>query len=172
MLPFHEPYWIAVEGLSERGFHDPGNKAAACMVDDSVTNGCYPPSVFRMSSASVPARSRVAALLALALALRLVLPMGFMPAFDHGAATVVACPDADGGVSLGPAHHHHGGSKVLHGTCPYAAAGGLGALAADFAPLLAILILAPALLLGRTFLFLERSQARLRPPTRGPPIPA
>lgn len=31
-------------------------------------------------------------LLALLLGLRLLTPTGFMPAFDHGAVTIVACP--------------------------------------------------------------------------------
>jgi hypothetical protein len=39
-------------------------------------------------------------------------------------------------------------------------------------PLVGVLILAAALLLGRTFQFLERSRAHERPPLRGPPIPA
>ena len=111
-------------------------------------------------------------MLALVLALRLLTPAGFMPAFDRGAVTIVACPDADGGSSVSPVHHHHGGSKVPHQPCPYAAASGLGALGSDFGSLLAILILVPALLLGRTLLFLDRQSARLRPPTRAPPIPA
>lgn len=111
-------------------------------------------------------------MLALMLALRLLTPAGFMPAFDRGAVTIVACLDADGGPSAGAVHHHHGGSKAVHETCPYAAAAGLGGLAADFAPILALLILAPALLLGRTFQFIERQATRLRPPSRAPPIPA
>ena len=28
-----------------------------------------------------------------------------MPAFDHGAVTIVACPDAEGAATM-PAHHH------------------------------------------------------------------
>ena len=128
--------------------------------------------VLRMANASIPARALLATLLALVLALRLLTPAGFMPAFDGGAVTIVACPDADDGAPVSLLHHHHGGSKVPHQPCPYAAASGLGGLAADFAPLLAVLILVPALLLGRTFFFLERSRIRLRPPSRAPPIPA
>jgi hypothetical protein len=110
-------------------------------------------------------------LLALLLAVRLLAPAGFMPAFDHGAVTIVACPDADGG-AVAPGHHHHRNSKHDHQPCPYAAASSLGALGPDFGALLDVLIFGAALLLGRTFLFIERNGLRERPPTRGPPIPA
>ena len=95
-----------------------------------------------------------------------------MPAFERGTVTIVACPDWDGGVTTSLAHHHHGKSKSLHQPCPYAADSGLGAVGADFGSLVNVLILVPALLLGRTFLFLERNSARERPPTRAPPFPA
>jgi hypothetical protein len=95
-----------------------------------------------------------------------------MPEFSHGAVTIVACPDWDGGVSAPAAHHHHGDRKTLHQICPYAAASGLGALTGDFGPLVDAIIFGAALLLGRTFRFIERNSFRERPPTRAPPIPA
>lgn len=115
-------------------------------------------------------RAVLAALFALLLAVRLLAPAGFMPAFEHGAVTIVACPDADGGAPA-PMHHQHG-KQTHHEPCPYASASSLGALGADFAALVTLLIFAAALLLGRTFLFLERHALRERPPTRAPPIPA
>jgi hypothetical protein len=48
----------------------------------------------------------------------------------------------------------------------------MGALAPDLPLLLGVLAFAVALLLGRTFVFLERHRAHERPPLRGPPIPA
>ena len=125
-----------------------------------------------MRKAPAIARSIYAVLLALLMAVRLLAPAGFMPSFDHGAVTIVACPDAEPGV--GPmSAQHHGHSKLLHQPCPYAAASGLGSLAADAAPLLALLVLAgAALLLGRTFLFVEATRTHERPPPRGPPFPA
>ena|SRR5689334_2920432 len=117
-------------------------------------------------------RSICAALLALLLAVRLLAPAGFMPSFDHGAVTIVACPDADSGVVSRMASHHEGHSKKLDQPCPYASASGLGALAPDLPLLAGVLVLAVALLLGRTFLFLERHRKYERPPLRGPPIPA
>lgn len=122
---------------------------------------------------TVPAHARclLAIAVALLLAFRLLSPAGFMPAFDRGVVTIVACPDAVLGAGSVDAHHAEH-SKKLHATCPYAAASGLGSLAPDAAPILAVLMLSVALLLGRTFQFLERSRARERPPLRGPPLPA
>jgi hypothetical protein len=122
-----------------------------------------------MRTAPALTRSICAALLALLLGVRLLAPAGFMPSFDHGAVTIVACPDAVPAAAPMSAHHQ-GHSKQLHQPCPFASASGLGSLAADVAPLLAVLILAAVLLLGRTFLFIERSRTRERPPLRGPPL--
>jgi len=94
-----------------------------------------------------------------------------MPAFDHGAVTIIACPDASAGAPIS-AHHHGGQSKKLHQPCPYASAAGLGSLAPDLPLLVGVLAFAAALLLGRTFHFLERHRAHERPPLRGPPLPA
>ena len=115
-------------------------------------------------------RAVLAALFALLLAVRLLVPAGFMPAFDHGAVTIVACPDADSATPA-PMHHQHGSQKH-HEPCPYASASALGALGADFAALVTFLIFGAALRLGRTFLFLARNSFPERPPTRGPPLPA
>ena len=127
--------------------------------------------MFRMGTASASARTLCAALLALLLGLRLLSPAGFMPAFERGAVTIVACPDA---VSPAiPAHHSHpAGRKSAHQPCPYAAASGLGAITGDSVPLLAALAFAIVLLLGRPTALVERRRANERPPLRGPPIPA
>jgi hypothetical protein len=97
-----------------------------------------------------------------------------MPAFDHGAVAIVVCPDAgaDAPLAAAPAHHHHGKGQHQHPACPYASAASLGALGANFAALIGVLVFAAALLLGRTFLFVERNSRRERPPTRAPPLPA
>ena len=126
-----------------------------------------------MRTAATLTRTTGAALLALLIAVRLLAPAGFMPSFDHGAVAIVACPDADTDAGAAPmAAHHEGHSKKLHQPCPYAAASGIGSLAAEFGALVDLLILSAALLLGRTFLFLERSTSHERPPLRGPPLPA
>jgi hypothetical protein len=104
--------------------------------------------------------------LALLLAVSSLAPAGFMPAFDRGAVTIVACPDANAAVH---SMHHHGEHKALHEPCPYASSSALGALGPDFTPSLAFAFFATALLLGRTFLFIDRHAARARPPAIGPP---
>lgn len=118
------------------------------------------------------ARSALGLLFALLLAVRLLAPAGFMPAFDRGAVSIVSCPDYDSGSGAMAAHHHDGHSHKLQSHCPYAAASGLGSVVPDLPAIVAMLVLAVALVLGRTFLFLERHRAFERPPLRGPPIPA
>ena len=125
----------------------------------------------RMRAAPTLTQFAFGALLALLLAVRSLAPAGFMPAFDHGAVTLVPCPDAEPAM-WGMHHHHPGDHSLAHHQCPYASAAGLGALGRDWMPLLALPFFAAALLLGRTFLFIERQSARDRPPAIGPPIPA
>lgn len=126
--------------------------------------------MLRMGTASASTRTWCALALALLLALRLLSPAGFMPAFDDGAVTIVACPDA--GAVAPPSHHHSADHKAGHQPCPYAAASALGTLAGDWAPPLMLLAFGIALLLGRSFDFVERHRASERPPSRGPPFPA
>lgn len=128
-----------------------------------------------MRTAPSLARFVCAALLALLLALRLLGATGYMPGFEHGAVTIVVCPDADvdAPLAIEVAHHHHGHSKHKHGgTCPYASASSLGALGAEFGALLAIMIFAVALGLGSPLPLLERKRLRERPPSHGPPLSA
>jgi hypothetical protein len=125
-----------------------------------------------MKAEPIPMRFALAALLALLLGLRSLAPFGFMPAFDHGSVTIVACPDLDAPLVTPKGHHHHSGDhKFAHKPCPYAAASALGALGNDIALVLAVLLFG-AVLVGRAFLFVERQGRRERPPTRAPPIPA
>jgi len=119
-------------------------------------------------------RSAAAALVALLLGLRLLGATGYMPAIEHGAVTIIVCLDADvdAPFAVDFAHHHDGHSKHKHASrCPYAAASSLGVLGGQFAGLLAVSFFATALLLGRTFLFRQRSRLLERPPLRGPPLP-
>jgi len=126
-----------------------------------------------MRAAPIPIRFALAALLALLLAVRSLAPFGFMPAFDHGRVTIVACPDVDAQLLAPTGHHHHSSDhKFAHQPCPYAAASALGALGNDFAPILAVLFFGAVLVAGRAFLFVERQGRRQRPPSRAPPLPA
>jgi hypothetical protein len=113
-----------------------------------------------------------AAVLGLLLALRSLSPAGFMPAFDNGSVTIVACPDGGWATSSVMRHHNSHGHGALHQhPCPYASASSLGGLGSDWAPLFIVLFFAGGLLLGRGFLFIERKNQE-RPPAIGPPIPA
>jgi hypothetical protein len=127
-----------------------------------------------MTRTSAIGRSAAATLIALLLGLRLLGATGYMPAFEHGSMTIIVCPDADvdAPLAVNVAHHHHGQSKHAHGVCPYASASSLSTLGVDFGALVGALIFAAALLLGRTFRFLERNRLRERPPSRAPPLPA
>ena len=107
-------------------------------------------------------------LFALLLSARSLAPAGFMPAFDHGAVTIVACPDAEGAATM-PAHHH-GERKGFHQPCPYAAASALGALAAEWVPFVAIALFGALLPLDRFASAIALRAARERPPSRGPPL--
>ena len=127
-----------------------------------------------MRKAASPIRFAWAAAFALLLALRMLGSTGYMPGIEHGRLTIIVCPDADvnAPLALGTAHHHHGHAKHKHSVCPYAVAGAMGALGADFPPLIAALVFAAALMLGRSSLFVERQSRRERPPAIGPPIRA
>jgi hypothetical protein len=128
--------------------------------------------VLSLRTATRATRLGFALTLALLLGLRLLTPAGFMPAFEHGAVTIVACPDGEPAPPPMSGHHHQHGPKKLHQSCPYASAAGVAGLAGEQPLLPALLAVGIALLLGRTFDFLERHRARDRPPLRGPPIPA
>jgi hypothetical protein len=96
-----------------------------------------------------------------------------MPAFEHGRVAIVICPDAEPVAAMSPmAHHDHRQHDKLHQPCPFAAASATGALGRDLVLLLDALILAGALLLGRALVLPVRQALRVRPPSRGPPLPA
>ncbi|KQN26856.1 hypothetical protein ASE86_05115 [Sphingomonas sp. Leaf33] len=120
------------------------------------------------------------AIVALALAMKLLVPAGFMPTVSHGRIVVSIC-SGTGPMTMvvempGMAHHaptdapkHDEGASA---PCAYA---GLMApsLAATDPLLLAIaLLVAMAMALRPVALPLVPAPARLRPPLRGPPRPA
>jgi hypothetical protein len=124
-----------------------------------------------MRKAATAARTTWAVLFALLLALRLLSPAGFMPAFEHGSVSIVICPDYEPPASP-MAHHHHGGTKKVHAPCPFASASAVGAIGDETPWLVAALLLSAPLLLGRTFRFIAKHSSHERPPLRGPPLPA
>lgn len=124
----------------------------------------------RMRSHQIPVRVAWGAMFALLLAIRSLAPAGFMPAFDHGAVAIVACPDAAGSSPMpmdGAGHRN-----AAHQQCPYAAVSSPAALGTGWAPLVAVELFAVVLLPGCTLILPERHRIRERPPVRGPPLPA
>lgn len=121
----------------------------------------------RAAPASV--RSLCGMVLALLLALRLLTPAGFMPAFDHGSVAIVACPDS--GSAAAPAAHHDRNSKQLHQLCPYAAASAAADLAGGPAIVAGVLLPAAVPLPARPALIAAQRRVHPRPPSQAPPIP-
>ena len=125
--------------------------------------------MLRMRSAPLLSRVLFGAVLALLLGLRSLAPAGFMPAFDHGAVTIVACPDGEMMAPISGSHHAPG-SKGAHQLCPYAAASTAGTVSAPVAPSGPALVFDVPEPPGLRFLFLQPRAERDRPPATGPPI--
>ena len=113
-----------------------------------------------------------ALLLAAALALRVLVPAGFMPTVAEGRVTLTLCS----GVTPAPmagmhGMTHHESGDAAQSPCAYAdlALPALGA--ADPALLAAALALVMSLAVRRAVPLAPRAFARLRPPLRGPPLP-
>jgi hypothetical protein len=114
-----------------------------------------------------------AAILGLVLALRALVPAGYMPAFDHGSVGVRICGSQV--AQPMPAGMHHGAGhedKQSHPDQPCAFAG--LAAPADPPPVAAALPPAPqrpqVALVGRERGAPTAREIRARPPVRGPPI--
>lgn len=110
-------------------------------------------------------------MMALAMALRLLSPEGFMPAFDRGAVTIVACPDAEPMAMAMPMGHHDADSgKAAHQPCPYAAASGAGPLPWDSAVIATPAIDPSPVPAAAIVARLSADRTRQRPPATGPPL--
>jgi hypothetical protein len=117
-------------------------------------------------------RAILAVLMAFAMALRLLSPAGFMPAFDRGAVTIVVCPDAEPG-AMTMAHHHHGGHSAHPQPCPYAAAASVGPLPWDLPAIVPSPVEPSALPAVARVEASAANHLRDRPPATGPPpLPA
>jgi hypothetical protein len=118
-------------------------------------------------------RRWAALLLFAALALRIMMPAGFMPVATGKTVTIALCTGT-GPVPVtlhipgepGKGDSHRDGAAQ---PCAYAALGGPALAAADPALLAAALLFAFVLALLSTDLRLPRFGAYLRPPLRGPP---
>lgn len=116
-----------------------------------------------------------------ALALRLAVPAGFMPALDHGRVALMLCPGSGPTMAAAPSsgagesmpgmpHHEQDGAQV-QASCAFAdlslsMLGGGGPLA--LAAAIAFFIFAGLFLSAAPP---SRPALRLRPPLRGPPLP-
>lgn len=88
----------------------------------------------RITSRRQTTRHALAMLLALALAVRALVPLGFMPTVDvHGAIALMFCegyaPTPTATAPTRDAHHTHhvhggAGHRTAHTSCPFAASGG------------------------------------------------
>jgi len=122
-----------------------------------------------MRSAAALRRAACAVLLAALLGLRLLAPAGFMPAFENGAVTIVACPDTEPVPGL-MAHHHHPGDPKVHQQCPYAA-GASTSTSAELAQISVAALAAAEAADAFADQAIDRPGLRDRPPSTGPPLP-
>jgi hypothetical protein len=122
-------------------------------------------------------RAMALAMIALALAMKALIPAGTMIGGDARALTVQICDGyADAGHALVIALKRAAPAKSAtdhagdHQTCPFSALGHAGLAGAD--PLLLALALAFAVLLALAtpLCLAPRAPSRLRPPLRAPPV--
>ena len=124
-----------------------------------------------MRTATSQLRAAWAMMFALVLAMRLVTPAGFMPAFDQGRLTVVECPGS-GPMPMPPMSGMDDSQRKVCQSCPHGTATGAGLV--DAQPLLipaASFATVPPRLFTPASIPLRRGEHE-RPPAIGPPIPA
>lgn len=127
--------------------------------------------MLRMRRATSEIRALWAVLFALALALRLVTPTGFMPAVEHGRLTIVECPGSFPQPILPMHGMDHSRGKASQ-DCPFATATGAGwAGEQPSIPIKPLVISTPQWLGAERSFSLPRGQHD-RPPAIGPPISA
>jgi|SRR5579872_1055895 len=127
--------------------------------------------MLRVRAAPSSFRFLWAALFALTLAMRLLTPSGFMPAFDHGEFTIVDCPASSAAPMAPMRGMGHDPAKPCQ-LCPHAVATGAGLADAPplgiYPPIFSAFV--PAVL--RVFTLDVASRKHNRPPAIGPPLPA
>lgn len=127
--------------------------------------------MLRVRAALVPVRFLWAALFAVTLAMRLLTPSGFMPAFDQGRLTIVDCPGSGAAPMLPMRGMDHDPGKTCR-LCPHAIATGAGLT--DGAPVgIGAPIFAAFVPVIWQLLTLEVASIKhSRPPAIGPPPPS
>lgn len=124
--------------------------------------------MLRVRAAPGPVRTLWAAVFALSLAMRLLTPSGFMPAFDHGGLTIIDCPASSAAPMAPMRDMGHDPAKPCQ-MCPHAIATGAGL--ADAAPLGtgAPIFVAFVPVIWRILTLDVTSSKYSRPPPIGPP---
>jgi hypothetical protein len=104
------------------------------------------------------------------LMLRLAVPAGFMPVLDHGQLTLTLCSGY--GAASVPALHHGQGEPSADNSCAFADLALPLVGGADPVQLAAALLFIAAAALFFAAVLPPSAGLRLRPPLRGPPLPA
>jgi hypothetical protein len=117
------------------------------------------------------------AIVMVAMVMRLLMPVGFMPDVSGGKVRIVLCTGHAAPIAAMPMHHgggdHEHGQSAKHDMpCPYSSASGHGLAGVD--PIQLAIALAFVMLLCLRPMAMPRVSAapRLRPPLRGPPLAA
>jgi len=117
-------------------------------------------------------------LVMLALLMRLLLPTGFMPEVSAGKLTIALCTGHGPAVidvalpASGHGYNEHGQPAKPDMPCPFASASGHGLAGADPILLAIAIAFVMALCLRPVAVVRVGDAPRLRPPLRGPPLPA
>lgn len=115
------------------------------------------------------------------LMLRLAVPSGFMPVLDHGRVTLAPCsgygaagsqPAYRAGSATAAGEHHPQDQPKADGSCAFADLSLSMIGSADAVQLAAALLFIMAAALFFATALPPRAALRLRPPLRGPPLPA
>ncbi len=112
------------------------------------------------------------------LILRLAVPAGFMPVLQHGQLTLTICSGSAvesqpaAGAAPAGAEHHDEGKPRADNNCAFADLALPLIGGADSVQLTAALLFAAAAALFFAAILPPRAMLRLRPPLRGPPLPA
>lgn len=122
-------------------------------------------------AALAPVRFHWAALFAVTLAMRLLTPSGFMPAFDQGRLMIVDCPGSGAAPMLPMRGMGHDPGKTCQ-LCPHAIATGAGLTDPVPVGIGAPIFAAFVPVIWRLLTFEVANIKHSRPPAIGPPLSA
>lgn len=155
---------------------DPRRWSSFSLARDSTRRILYTQNVDYSHRLGLNNRVFAGTLIALAMMMKLLIPSGFMPAFDHGRVIISICtgtgpmkmvmtiPGAKHDVPDQDDHH-----KSEH-PCPFSSLAAHSLAATDPVLLALAILFAMALMMFPMAPPLLRGSAHLRPPLRGPPV--